>query len=120
MTTRKSLGQQGEQAAADYLKSRGYSVVEANWHCQHGEIDLVARQDATLVFVEVRTRQANNTEKAFESIGPTKRKRLQALAYAYLSAHQLQHIEWRIDLIAIAWQRNDAPIIEHVENGLDW
>lgn len=120
MTIRKTLGQIGEQTAADYLKSRGYSMIETNWRCPQGEIDLIARQDATLVFVEVRTRHADSTEWAFESITPAKQKRLQKLAHAYLSAHQLQHITWRVDLIAIAWRRNAQPIIEHVENGLDW
>ncbi len=120
MITRKTLGQRGEQAAADYLKNQGYSMVETNWRCSHGEIDLIARRDATLVFVEVRTRQANNTEWAFESITPAKQKRLQTLAYAYLSEHHLQHIAWRVDIIAIAWRRSEPPIIEHVENGLDW
>lgn len=120
MTTRKSLGQHGEQAAADYLKNRGYSIVETNWRCPHGEIDVIARQDSTLVFVEVRTRHSDNTERSFESITPTKQKRLQALAYAYLAAHDLQHIAWRVDLVAIAWTRNGQPIIEHVEDGLDW
>ncbi len=49
-----------------------------------------------------------------------KQKRLQNLAYVYLSEHHLQHIAWRVDIIAIAWRRNEQPIIEHVENGLDW
>lgn len=120
MNHRKSLGQYGEQAAIHFLVRKGYSLVESNWRCAHGEIDLIVRQDATLVFVEVRTRQADSTERAFESITPAKQKRLQALAYAYLSTHDLQNIAWRIDLIAIAWRRNAQPVIEHVENGLDW
>jgi putative endonuclease len=120
MTIRKTLGQRGEQAAVEYLKNQGYSIVETNWHCIYGEIDLIARRDATLVFVEVRTRQADTTEWAFESITPAKQKRLQNLAYVYLSAHHLQHIAWRVDLIAIAWRRNNDPIIEHVEDGLEW
>ena len=120
MTTRKSLGQRGEQTAVDYLKNQGYSIVETNWRCQYGEIDVIARQNAMLIFVEVRTRHSDNTEWAFESITPAKQKRLQALAYAYLAAHDLQHIAWRVDLVAIAWQRNGQPIIEHVEDGLDW
>jgi putative endonuclease len=120
MTTRKTFGQRGEQTAADYLKSRGYSIVETNWRCPHGEIDVIARQDAMMIFVEVRTRRTDSTEQPFESITPAKQKRLQKLAYAYLSAHQLKHIAWRIDLIAIAWPRSGEPIIEHVENGLDW
>jgi putative endonuclease len=120
MTNRKALGQRGEQVALEFLIGKGYSLVETNWRCPHGEIDLIARRDATLVFVEVRTRWADSTEWAFESITPAKQKRLSKLAYAYLSAHRLQRIAWRVDLIAVAWRQNGLPIIEHVEDGLDW
>jgi putative endonuclease len=118
--TRRYLGQRGEQLAAAYLQRKGYAILTTNWRCPHGELDIVARQDDVLVFVEVRTRYAGSTESAFESVGEQKRERLQTLAYAYLDSHDMDSIPWRIDVIAVAIPRSGRPRIEHVENALDW
>lgn len=124
MPTRKDFGQQGEQIALAYLRSQGYSIVTTNWRCREGEIDIVARQESTdtLVLIEVRTRHADSTEAAFESITPRKQKRLRALAYAYLKANRLddERVSWRVDMIAIAIPPAGQPVIEHLEDGLAW
>lgn len=123
MTTndqRRPFGQQGEKLASDHLQSRGYAIIETNWRCQHGEIDIIAHNDSAYVFVEVRSRHAETTEASFESITPRKRAKLTALAHAYLAAHNLENANWRVDVIAIALPRVGHPIIEHVEDALDW
>jgi putative endonuclease len=123
MAVRRStrpLGQRGENLAANYLKQHGYTIVETNWRCKHGELDIIARKDAVLVFVEVRTRRADSSEPAFESITPRKRMKLTTLAHAYLAAHHLINTLWRIDVIAIGIPRTGNPIIEHGEDALDW
>lgn len=118
MTTRKTLGNRGESAAAAYLQAKGYHFVEANWRCPQGEFDLIMQQDETFVFVEVRTRKSG-LEAAFESITPRKRQILEQLAYLYLEQKQLD-CDWRIDVIAISPTTTTTAKIEHLENALDW
>ncbi len=114
------LGQRGELIAEAFLRAKGYATVETNWRCLLGEIDIVARDGATLVLVEVRSRSAGDTSPAFESIGARKRQRMIAAAYEYLAAHKLDDADWRIDVVAVAIRRGRQPIVEHVENALDW
>jgi putative endonuclease len=118
--SRRELGQRGEQLAAAYLQRNGYTIVTTNWRCAHGELDIVARKDHVLVFIEVRTRRASSTEEALESVKPHKQIRLQQLAYAYLSANNLPDAAWRVDIIAVALPYRGQPVIEHVENALEW
>lgn len=72
------------------------------------------------MFVEVRSRHSHSTETAFASIDNKKRQKLQASVHAYLQTHQLEKVDWRIDVIAIAVPRFGSPIIEQAENALDW
>jgi putative endonuclease len=116
----KSFGQYGEQLAVDYLTQQGYDIVTTNWHCKYGEIDIVAQKDNLLVFVEVKTRSADTTEGAFESITPRKQKRMTAAAQTYLVAREQEALDWRVDVIGIAIPRNGTPIIEHAEDALGW
>lgn len=116
----KTLGQRGEQLAVNYLLQKGFSIVGRNWRCTHGELDIIARKAHTLVFVEVRARRADNSEMAFESITPRKRDKLIALANLYLTAHDLEDADWRVDVIGIGIPRSGAPIIHHAEDALDW
>lgn len=118
--SRKQFGQKGEQLALNHLRQQGYAIVTTNWQCPHGEIDIVARQSETLVFVEVRSRHSHTTEDALASISPAKRRKLAACAHAYLYAHHLEDSPWRIDVIAIAVPREGSPIIDQVEHALDW
>jgi putative endonuclease len=118
--SKRDLGQRGEQLAAVHLQNQGYTIIATNWRCTLGELDIVARKDNTLVFVEVRTRRAQTTEEAFESVNLHKQTRLQHLAYAYLAAHDLHEMDWRVDVVAVAILRSGQPVIEHVENALEW
>src|SRR5436853_7749718 len=81
---RKRLGDFGEQAAAAHLIRQGYRLLARKWRCAGGELDLVMQDEATLVFVEVRTRRSGATGSGEESVGRVKQGRLIALAYAYL------------------------------------
>jgi|RhiMetdeSRZDD1v2_1073273.scaffolds.fasta_scaffold1862388_1 putative endonuclease len=115
-----SLGQRGEQLAAEYLQRLDYTILATNWHCKNGEIDIVAQKANILIFVEVRTRHADNTESAFESITPRKRSRMIAAAQAYIAAHELENMDWRVDMIGIAIPKHGAPIIDYAEDVLGW
>lgn len=121
ITEKQSTGKRGEQIAAEYLQAQGYTINARNWHCTHGEIDIVAQCEGVLCFVEVRTRHAQSNEAAFASITARKRERMVKSAYAYLDAHdQPQQTRWRIDMIAVALRSDGAPLIEHVEDALGW
>jgi putative endonuclease len=117
---KKQFGQKSEQLAAAHLQRRGYTIIETNWRCPYGEIDIVACKDNVWVFVEVRSRHSHNTEAAFASIDNRKRLKLRATAENYLTSHHLENVLWRIDVIAIAIPRYGNPIIEQAENALDW
>ena len=99
---RKKLGDFGEQAALAYLLRQGYTLVARKWSCAVGELDLIMREGAALVFVEVRTRRSAAFGSAEESVGLAKRAKLGALAYTYLEAlAPAEGQPWRIDVVAI-------------------
>jgi putative endonuclease len=120
VSTKPSIGQRGEVLAAEYLRSKGYVILTRNWKCSQGELDIVAKIGSTLVFVEVKTRRAQNNEDAFASVVSLKRKRLLAAVHHYLQAHNLEESDWRVDVIGVALSRNATPLIEQVEDALDW
>ena len=98
---RRRLGQRGEQIAADRLAGLGYEIVERNYRCAAGEIDLVARHDGRWVFVEVRTRRGDRFGTPEESVTPRKQAHLIASAQHYLQAHDALDSDWRIDAVAV-------------------
>jgi putative endonuclease len=119
MTTRKQTGQRGEELAAGFLASHGYTLVARNWRCSTGELDLIAEKDNILVFVEVRTRRSARYGSPEESITPTKQAKLIDLAQTYLQQMPPPHPAWRIDVIAV-WLRPGQPHINHLENAVGW
>jgi putative endonuclease len=116
---RKQLGRQGEEIAARYLVDKGYKVIQRNWRCPVGELDLVMEDDNTLVFVEVRTRQGQRFGRAEESLTPAKQARLIELAQTYLQETGGAHLSWRIDVVAIQLGPG-LPHIKHIENAVGW
>lgn len=120
MAHQQTLGAKGEALAVQFLKREGYSIVATNWHCRYGEIDIVARMNQTWVFVEVKTRQAMTTDTAFAGITAAKQKKFVKAVHLYLAEHKLDDVIWRVDAMAIALPRSRQPIIEHVEDALDW
>ncbi len=120
MTERRTLGQRGERLAASHLTTKGYRVVAMNWRCPTGEIDIIAWDRDTLVFIEVRSRVAATTETAFASIDERKREKLLSLAQQYLHITEQEQVTWRMDVVAVAMLSNRQPIIEHVEDALGW
>ncbi len=98
---RRGLGRRGEELAARELTRRGYRLRARNWRCAAGEVDIVAEQGEWLVFVEVRTRRGNRFGSPEASITPAKQARLIQVAEAYLDAHHLSDVAWRIDVVAV-------------------
>jgi putative endonuclease len=109
---RKSLGRLGERLAANELERRGYCLVERNFRCPAGEIDLVAREGEDLVFVEVKTRRGTLCGLPEEAVTRRKARKLQEVACSYLEKHQMPDCAWRIDVVAI--QFNQAGKLEEI------
>ena len=122
---RKTTGARGETIAADYLRRQGYTITTTNWRCRHGEIDIVAQDGPTLVFIEVRTRRSHGLGGPEESVTSTKRRRLAELAETYLQALEAEGrawtSAWRIDLVALQLDRNGGTVVNlnHVINAVE-
>ena len=96
------------------LRRLGYHIVARRHRTPLGEIDLVAVDGRTVVFVEVKTRRSHDAGQPHEAIDPAKQARLSRLALAYLKRHDLLDCQARFDVIAVTWQRGEAkPSIEH-------
>jgi len=116
---RQSLGQMGESIAGVFLKNKGYTILERNWRTPYGEIDLVASQNATIVFVEVKTRASRSLGPPEISITARKAEHMHDAAEYYIQQHPELMNDWRIDLITIQLQPKDSPaLIDHFENVL--
>ena len=114
------LGENGERMASRHLLNQGYSILEKNYRCRYGEVDIVAQQGAELVFTEVRTRRGTEFGTAQESVTATKAKHLIAASQHYLERHSLTDLDWRIDLVSINWPPGGAaPSIEHLEYAVE-
>lgn len=116
----KSIGDRGEIFACRFLRAKGYGIVSTNWRCREGEIDIVAQDGTTLVFVEVKTRHGLQVGETLLAITPTKRRRMIAAAYCYTAQLIEQDPLWRIDALAITIDPDGTARCTHVENALDW
>ena len=94
-------GKESEDRAAAELERRGYLIVERNYRCKLGEIDIVARDGKALVFVEVRSRADGSCGSAAETVTPAKQKRIARVAAAYLDSRQPELDECRFDVVGI-------------------
>ena len=119
MMKRRETGILGEKLACDFLGKYGYQIIEKNFRCSGGEVDIVARQQDTLVFVEVRTKTSRGFGLPEESITPVKMARLRTAAARYGESHAELPESWRIDVIAIEMDRQGrAWRIELIENAV--
>jgi putative endonuclease len=119
MMKRRDTGLRGEQLACDLLNKNGYQIVERNFRCRRGEVDIIARQENTLVFVEVRTKKGHNFGSPEESITPTKMEHLRNTAAYYRQNHEGLPESWRIDVIAIEMNiQGQVERIEQIENAV--
>ncbi len=116
---RRETGILGEKLAADFLKKRGYRILETNYRRPEGEIDIVARQKDCLVFVEVRTKGSRQFGTPEESITPAKKEKLRMVAYGYRQTHEKLPEAWRIDVVAVELDWSGKPRrIELIENAV--
>jgi putative endonuclease len=115
MKAKDALGRQGEDVAAGYLAGQGFRVVERNWRCEHGEIDVVAVEGRDTVFVEVKTRSSTAFGHPFEAITDAKLARLRRLASAWCEAQTgARPGIIRIDVVSVLIREGGLPVVEHL------
>ncbi len=110
---KKEKGDKAEQLAADYLSGQGYRIVERNFRCKLGEIDLIARDGEDLVFVEVRSRFSRNSPNPAYSVDFRKQKKIAQVAELYLVKHFRQMPPARFDVVLVTLEDGS---IEHIPN----
>lgn len=115
--TRAEIGALGEQLAVRHLESLGLTVLERNWRCRYGELDVIALDEAarTVVFVEVKARTTDRFGGIAYAVTPDKVRRLRRLAGLWLAAHPGSHSAVRLDVIGIRFGRTREPEISHLE-----
>lgn len=113
---KRDTGNYGEELACRFLKNLGYKIIEQNFHFGHGEIDIIAKDEETLVFVEVKYRQNSEYGEPELSITSTKQKKIRKTAEAYLYKKNIEDQACRIDFIAILHLKDSKPQINHIIN----
>jgi putative endonuclease len=115
---RQRLGQRGETLAADDLSRRGYEIVERNWRCPVGEVDIVVRRAGVWTFFEVRTRRGRAYGTPEESLTPAKKQRMIDVALTYLAEHALVDVDWRLGMVAIEMDRSGRILRQEVYDSI--
>ena len=118
-SARDELGRQGEEEAARQLKSLGYRIVGRRERVLRGDIDIVALDGRTVVFVEVRSKSDTAHGHPAETVGPQKQRRIAELAAAYIRRHRLEDQSVRIDVVAVTFPAAGKPVVEHYQNAFD-
>jgi putative endonuclease len=108
-----ALGRRGEQIAMEYLERAGMRILDRNWRCAGGEIDIVAAEGQVLVICEVKTRSGTRYGTPLEAITRAKRTRLRRLAAQWLAGHGVLFDEVRIDVIGLISDRSGQYQVEH-------
>ncbi|MGJ3188529.1 MULTISPECIES: YraN family protein [Paenarthrobacter] len=114
MRAKDLLGRNGEALAADFLENQGMRIVDRNWRCADGEIDIVALEGDTLVVAEVKTRRSLDYGHPFEAVGAAKLARLHRLASSWCRAHQLNAPRRRVDVVSVIDSGVGHPQLEHL------
>jgi putative endonuclease len=118
MAAKDELGRAGEERAAQHLTEHGYTVLDRNWRCAQGEIDIVAVRGAHVAVIEVKTRRSAAFGHPFEAIDERKRRRLWALAFAWRAQHPdlVRGRALRLEAIGILGADPSVGSLEHLED----
>lgn len=110
-----SIGKKGEEVAATFLQNKGFAIVDRNYKCRFGEVDIIAEDDTFIVFAEVKTRKAPFTDSGLYAVDARKQARLRKTAQVYLSEGALEK-QPRFDVIIVAHERGFCTVVQHIEN----
>lgn len=117
---RKTTGMIGEKLAADFLTKQGYEIIETNFRCKEGEVDIIAKDGDYLVFIEVRAKSSRMFGSPEESITARKKEHLKNVAARYQEGHDNLPQQWRIDFVAVELDKEGKPQrIEVIKNAVD-
>jgi putative endonuclease len=114
VSTTNDLGARGERIAAAYLTDEGLRVLDRNWRCRQGELDIVARDGDALVFCEVKTRRGLGFGHPVEAVTDRKQRRLRALAVRWLSTHDEHAPDLRFDVVGVLVRSGRPALVTHV------
>jgi putative endonuclease len=114
----KALGSKGEDLAVRFLKKRGYSIIERNYTTPIGEIDIIAKDGDTIVFIEVKTRADDSFGHPFEAVNKKKRQKLKNLALLYLKK-QRKEPQVRFDVLSVFYMSDGRKEIEHIKDAFE-
>jgi putative endonuclease len=113
MAAHNDLGKWGEDLAEDYLRDKGYVIIDRDWKSGHHDLDIIAKKDETLVIVEVKTRRNRLFGNPEEAIDYKKRQSLQSAINHYVKSHRISN-SMRFDIISIVGNIGDKPEIDHI------
>lgn len=114
----RAAGQAGEEAAVRRLKALGYRILDTNYRCRGGEIDIVARDGDAVVFVEVKARSSDRFGTPYDAVDARKQRRVAAAARAYLVERRLDGVAVRFDVVAVRLDR-DPPEVDVLPGAFD-
>jgi putative endonuclease len=119
--TNKGIGELGEEIAANFMIARGYRILERNYRCKGGEVDIIARDpgDKSLVFIEVKTRRGLTYGVPQLAVTPFKQRQISKAALTWLGKNKLHDSNARFDVIAILLHSDGNHAIEHIKNAFD-
>lgn len=115
----QDVGRQGEDLAVDFLRRLRYRILERNFRCRCGEVDIVARLGATVVFVEVKTRRSDLYGSPAQSVTPFKQRQIARAAQTWLAANRLTDSAARFDVISIRLRDGGEADIEHIADAFE-
>jgi putative endonuclease len=114
VSTTTDLGVHGERIAVAYLTDAGLRVLDRNWRCREGELDIVAREGDALVFCEVKTRRGTGFGHPAEAVTVTKQRRLRVLAQRWLAAHDEHAPDLRFDVVGVLVRPERPALVTHL------
>ena len=112
---RRQRGQHGEDIASTYLEQQGYRIAQRNYRNRYGEIDIIAWDDSTLVFIEVKTTTAQAFGPPSEKVDTRKQRKLTSVAMAYVLQHHIRNTSLRFDVIGVTLTPQGAPEVAHIQ-----
>lgn len=115
MYIRHEIGKAGEEEATKYLKNQGYQIIQRNFRCKQGEIDIIAKDKNEYVFIEVKTRQNLNYGMPCEAVNLSKKNHILNATKYYLYLHKLENKYIRFDVVEI-YKKKEKIFINHIKN----